>query len=474
VTARSAFDKIWDLHIVRELDDGSVLLHIDRHVLHELSSYQAFDGLRRHDRRVRNAELTFAVPDHILATTPGRTESTYAPGRDFVRALRSNARETGIRLFDLHDPRQGIVHVMSPELGIALPGATVVCGDSHTCTVGGIGAVAFGIGTSQLEHVLATQVIRMHKPKRMRVSLQGTLQPYVYAKDLILYLIGKLGAAAGTGYAVEYAGQVVRTMPIYGRLTLCNMAVEMGARIGFVAPDDTTIQYMHGREFAPKGSDWMVAERHWRSLVSDEDAIFEREESIDVSEVGPQITWGTSPQHVIGIDQRIPDPFKLPDPEARANALRALSYMGLKAGDQLDGLPIQYVFIGSCTNSRLPDLRAAAAVVRGQRVAQGVRAMVVPGSTSVKRAAEEEGLHRDFIRAGFEWHESACSMCGAINADKVRAGERCVATSNRNFEGRQGLNSRTHLASPAMAAAAAISGCITDIRRMGASWYAEI
>ena len=471
--ASTAFDKIWDLHVVRQLDDGSILLHVDRHVLHEITSYQGFDGLRRHGRRMRNPDLTVAVPEHILATDPGRTEDTYAPGAEFVRTLRRNVQSAGVELFDVHDPRQGIVHVMAPELGIALPGATLVCGDSHTCTVGGIGALAFGIGSSQVEHVMATQVMRMHKPARMRVNFHGALQPHIYAKDLILHLIGRLGAAAGTGFAVEYAGETIHRLPIEGRFTLCNMAIEMGARIGFVAPDEATIEYVRGREFAPRGVDWQAAEEHWRTLKSDVDAKFEREVNIDVTTLAPQITWGTSPQHVVNIDEPIPDPAALSDPEARAGAQRALHYMGLAPGDRLAGLPIQHVFIGSCTNSRLDDLRAAAAIARGHHVARGVRAMIVPGSTAVKRAAEAEGLDRDFIAAGFEWRESACSMCGAVNADKVGAGERCVATSNRNFEGRQGPNARTHLASPAMAAMAAIAGRISDVR-LAESSHAKI
>ncbi len=464
MSQQSAFDKMWDLHVVKVLADGSVLLHIDRHITHEITSYQGFDGLRKAGRTVRDPDLTVAVPEHILSTDPGRTEDTFAPGAEFVRTLRQNCLEAGIELFDVHDPRQGIVHVMAPELGIALPGATLVCGDSHTCTVGGIGALAFGIGSTQVEHVFATQVLPMRKPKTMRVTFEGALNPNVFAKDMILYLIGRIGARAGTGYAVEFAGPAISALPIEGRLTLCNMAIEMGARVGFVAPDEKTIDYVRDRPFAPEGAEWDAAVLHWRSLRTDPGAIFDHEVTIDASDIGPQITWGTSPQHVVNVSDPIPDPRLIKDPESRRNAERALKYMSLSPGDILANLPIQKVFIGSCTNSRLEDLRAAAAVIRGGHVAPGVRAMIVPGSTSVKRSAEAEGLDKVFLNAGFEWHESACSMCGAVNADKVGPGERCVATSNRNFEGRQGPNSRTHLASPAMAAAAAIAGRIVDIR----------
>lgn len=463
----TAFEKIWKLHVVKELSDGNTLLHVDRHLMHELGTYQAFDDLRKAGRTVRNPQLTVGVPDHILSTDPGRTESSFAPGSHFVRMLRHNAAQSGMALFDVGDPRQGIAHVMAPELGIALPGMTFVCCDSHTCTVGGIGAIAFGIGASQGEHVLATQVLSMRKPRTMRVWFRGELQAGVSAKDLILYLIGEIGVHAGSGHAVEYAGPVVADMPVEGRLTLCNMSIELGARIGFVAPDDKTIDYVRGREFAPTGSIWQAAERHWRGLVTDEGAVFDKEIEIDVTKVAPQITWGTSPHQVVGIGDPIPDPRMIPDPQARADAERAQAYMGVSPGMPLAGLPIDTVFIGSCTNGRLSDLQNAAAMIRGRRVAPGVRALVVPGSTSVKRAAEALGLDRAFLEAGFEWRESACSMCGAANADKVGPGERCVATSNRNFEGRQGPNSRAHLASPMMAAAAAVAGRIVDIRIWG-------
>jgi len=468
VSETTAFEKIWAPHVVAELGDGTHLLQVDRHLLHEVTSPNAFASLRRTRRGVRHPELTIAVQDHILATDAGRSDDTYPPGAEFVRALRRNATEYGIALIDVADPRQGIVHVVAPELGLALPGATIVCGDSHTCTLGGVGAVAFGIGTSEVEHVLATQVIRVRKPKSMRVEFAGALGRGVYAKDLILHLIGREGAKAGTGYAIEFAGQLVESLPIAARLTLCNMSIEMGARIGFIAADESTFEYLRGRPFAPTGSAWESAVAYWRHLKSDRDASFDRTIVVDANDVGPQITWGTSPEHVMSIDQQVPDPRALKSSAAREHAERAMAYMGLQPGMALDGLAIQAVFIGSCTNSRLDDLRVAARIVQGHRVAAGVRAMVVPGSSSVKRAAEAEGLDAHFIAAGFEWRESACSMCGAVNADRIEAGARCVSTSNRNFEGRQGPRVRTHLASPAMAAAAAIAGCLTDVRRVGA------
>jgi 3-isopropylmalate/(R)-2-methylmalate dehydratase large subunit len=464
---RTAFEKIWAPHVVEELADGTALLQIDRHILHELSSPIAFRSLRTAGRKVRHPELSLAVQDHILSTDPGRSDDTYPPGADFIRALRRNASEYGIALLDVGDPRQGIVHVVAPELGLALPGCTIVCGDSHTCTLGGIGAVAFGIGTSEVEHVLATQVIRVRKPKSMSVKFVGTLGRSVYAKDLILHLIGRAGANAGTGYAIEFAGPVVESLPIAARLTLCNMSIEMGARIGFVAPDASTFEYLRGRPFAPSGGAWAAALEHWSHLKSDREAVFDREIMVDAGDVAPQVTWGTSPEHVIGIDRTIPDPRALANPLAREHAERALAYMGLSPGMSLEGVPVRAVFIGSCTNSRIDDLRVAADVVQGRKVAVGIRAMVVPGSSAVKRIAEAEGLDATFIAAGFEWRESACSMCGAVNADRIEDGARCVSTSNRNFEGRQGPRVRTHLASPAMAAAAAVAGCLVDVRQVG-------
>ena len=412
---------------------------------------------------MRNPELTFATQDHIIATLPGRTEETWPDAAPYVRALRQNAAENGIRLFDIDDPAQGIVHVIAPELGLALPGLTLVCGDSHTCTVGGLGALAFGIGTSEIEHVLATQTLALARPKEMRITLDGSLGPGVSAKDVILHVIGRLGAAAGVGHAVEFAGQAVREMPVEQRLTLCNMGIEFSARFAMVAPDATVAAWLKGRPWAPAGADWDAALAQWETLHSDPDAVFDREERIDATQIAPQITWGTSPEHSIGINGRVPEPGG-----ARAAAMaRALDYMGLAPGMALEGLEVGSVFIGSCTNARLADLRAAGAVLRGRRVADGVRAMVVPGSRSVKRAAEAEGLDALFRDAGFEWREAGCSMCAAVNGDLVAPGTRCVATSNRNFENRQGRGARTHLASPAMAAAAAVTGRLTDVRRLG-------
>ena len=464
--ARTLLDHIWDAHVVATRPGGVALLHIDRHLTHDMTSARAFDGLRASKRRVRNPELTVCVQDHILATQPGRRDDSYAKGTPFIRALRNNAREFGIRLFDIDDREQGIVHVMAPELGIALPGMTVVCGDSHTCTIGGLGAVAFGIGTSEVEHVFSTQVLVLQKPKRMRVVFVGTLRPGVTPKDLSLYLIGRIGAAGGVGHATEYAGTAISAMGMEGRLTLCNMSIELGSRIGMVAPDDTTYEYLVGSPYAPQGEMWDRALAHWRTLPSDPAAVFDKEVQIDAKEVAPQITWGNSPQDVIAVTGVIPDPSHADTPERRQSWERAIRYMGLTPRQPIEGLKVDKVFIGSCTNSRLSDLRAAAAVVKGGKVAPGVIAFVVPGSSSVKRAAEAEGLNRVFLDAGFQWHEAGCSMCAGMNADQVESGQRCVATTNRNFEGRQGPGSRTHLASPVMAAAAAMTGKITDVRTM--------
>lgn len=460
--ARTLFDKVWDQHVVKRLDDGRDIVHIDRHVLHELTSPQAFDRLRAAGRSVRNPELTFATQDHIISTAQGRRDDSWADAAPYVRALRDNAANADIRLFDIGDPNQGIVHVMAPELGIALPGTTLVCGDSHTCTVGGLGALAFGIGTSEVEHVLATQTLVLKKPKTLRITINGAVAFGVFAKDVILYLIGRIGAGAGVGHAVEFAGEAVRAFPVEARLTLCNMAIEFSARIGMVAPDDLTFDYVAGRPYAPAGAAFDTALAHWRTLPTDSDAVFDREIEIDATDIAPQVTWGTSPQHSIGVDARVPEPRG----ETADAMTRAIDYMGLAPGTPIAGLPIDAVFIGSCTNARLSDLRQAARVARGRRVADGVRAMVVPGSTAVKSEAEAEGLDKVFIEAGFEWRESGCSMCVGINGDIVAPRQRCVSTSNRNFENRQGTAARTHLASPAMAAAAAVTGAITDVRRL--------
>lgn len=465
MSGRTLFDKLWDSHVVAQLGGERALIHIDRHVLHDLTSPQAFDGLRRAGRAVRNPELTFAVQDHLVATTRGRTDETVAGGAALIRALRDNTKAAGIRLFDLGDPRQGIAHVVAPELGLALPGMTLVCGDSHTCTVGALGIYAWGIGTSDVEHVLATQTLVQQRPRAMRVRFEGVLPPGVTAKDMALFLIGRIGIGGATGHALEFAGSAVRALDMEARMTLCNMAIECGARTALIAPDDTTFQYLHGRAYAPRGAAWDGALAQWRALAGDADAVFDCDQVFQANDIAPQITWGTSPREVLAIDGRVPDPAGVADSVARDAMQRALDYMGLAPGMPIEGLAVDHVFIGSCTNGRLTDLRAAAEVLRGRRVAPGVKAMVAPGSMTVKRDAEAEGLARIFIDAGFDWREPGCSMCAGLNADKVGARERCVATSNRNFEGRQGVLARTHLASPAMAAAAAVAGKITDVRR---------
>ena len=463
---RTLFDKIWDAHEIRRLSDGRSLLHIDRHVLHEITSVSAFADLEAAGRRVRNPELTAATQDHIPATRPGRTEDTFPPAREFVVNLRKNAKETGIRLFDLGDPHQGIAHVIAPELGITLPGLTLVCADSHTCTNGALGAVAFGIGSSDAGHVLATQTLALAKPKTLRITIDGELPFGATAKDLALYIIGRFGAGVGNGYAVEYVGAAITALSVEARFTLCNLSVEFGSRIGLIAPDEKTLDYVRGRPYAPKEETWKRAVAHWRTLYSDEDAPFDQEIRIDAAEVEPMITWGTSPEDAVPIGAVVPDPARLDTAELRHNKQAALDYMGLKPGAPLDGLPVSMVFIGSCTNSRISDLREVARIVSGKRVADGVRALVVPGSTAVKAAAEAEGIDKVLSEAGFEWHESGCSLCCALGADLVPSGQRCVSTANRNFEGRQGPGGRTHLASPAMAAAAAVTGTITDVRRL--------
>ena len=464
--SRTLFDKIWDEHVVVRRDDGSVLLHVDRHVLHDLTAQAAFAKLERAGRGVHSPGLTVATHDHIVSSDPGRRDDSYPAGAVFVGALREGAARHGIRLFGLGHPRQGIVHVMAPELGVTLPGSVLVCGDSHTCTNGGLGALAMGIGTSEVEHVLATQTLVARRPGTMRIVLSGRPGPGTSAKDLVLHVIGTLGSRGGAGHAIEYAGPAVVALSIESRLTLCNMSIECGARIGMVAPDDLTYEWLAGRPYAPSGGMWDRALAAWRTLPSDAEARFDRDVSIDVEGLAPQVTWGTSPDQVVPIDGRVPDPDDLPDPAARDSARRALAYAGLSPGTPLASVPIDVAFIGSCTNGRLDDLRAAAQVLHGRRIAPGVRGLVVPGSTSVKRDAEAEGLDRVFRDAGFEWRESACSMCAGVNDDRVDSGKRCISTSNRNFEGRQGPGSRTHLASPATVAASAVAGRITDVRRL--------
>jgi 3-isopropylmalate/(R)-2-methylmalate dehydratase large subunit len=459
------FDKIWDFHRVGERADGRDLIYIDRHVLHELHAHHAFAQLRKQGRGVHRADLTFAVQDHTVATKPGRGDDTNPSGTAFIKAMREGCREFGIRLFDVDDPDQGISHVVAPELGIVLPGATHAVPDSHASTVGGVGALAFGCGTSELAHILATQVMALKRPKRMRVRLDGRLGAHVSAKDVALRLIAELGVAGARGYVVEYGGPAVAAMPIEQRMTLCNLNIEMGGRSGFTAPDDTTFAWLSGRPFAPQGAMWDHALSQWRALATDADAVFDRDVTLDCATLEPQITWGTDPSQVVGISGRVPEAGAV-EPNRRAAAESAFAYMGLTPGTPLAGLPVGRVFIGSCTNARLPDLQAAAAVVRGRHVAEGVFAMVVPGSSTVKREAEAAGLDRVFRDAGFFWGESGCSMCAGGNGDRGEPGERCVSTTNRNFENRQGVKVRTHLASPATAAATAIAGRIADVRQL--------
>lgn len=459
------FDKIWDLHLVGQRADGRDLLYIDRHVLHELHAHHGFAYLQKEQRKVHRPDLTFAVQDHTVATKPGRDDDSNPTGAAFIRAMREGTHRNGIRLFDIGDPEQGISHVVAPEVGIVLPGATHAVPDSHASTVGGVGALAFGCGTTEMTHILATQVMALKRPKRMRARLDGRLGAHVSAKDVALRLIAELGVAGARGYAVEYAGSAISAMPIEQRMTLCNLNIEMGGRSGFVAPDDATFAWLAGRPYAPQGAMWDRALEHWRTLVTDDDAAFDCEVTLDCGRLEPQITWGTDPSQVVGISGRVPEPATL-DARRRPAAESAFTYMGLQPGTPLLGLPVNRVFIGSCTNSRLPDLELAAAVVRGRHVAKGVSAMVVPGSSTVKREAEAAGLDRVFREAGFFWGESGCSMCAGGNGDRGAPGERIVSTTNRNFENRQGPKTRTHLASPATAAASAIAGRIADVRQV--------
>jgi len=456
---QTLFDKLWSRHVIRELSDGRTLLRIDRHLIHDGSSRQAFDGMRRINRRFRSVGQNLAIVDHIVSTLPGRTGESHPPGRERIHALRDNAREFGVTLYDVDDPRQGIVHVVAPELGFALPGTTLVCGDSHTATNGALGALAWGIGTTEVMHVMATQSLLVRKPKRLRVVFDGKLPAGVFAKDLILYFIREHGVDAGSGYAVEYAGAAIEALCMEGRMTICNMSIEFGARMGMIGFDDTTREYVRGRPFAPAGVEWDRALADWSELHTDAGARFDREIRIDCTGLSPQVTWGNSPSALIGIDEALPNTT---DDSVR----RMLDYMDLRAGQKIEGVPIDYAFIGSCTNSRLSDLQAAAEVVRGRMVAPGVTALVVPGSIAVKTAAEALGLDQLFRAAGFEWRLSGCSMCVASNGDIVPPGKRAISTTNRNFEHRQGPRSRSHLASPAMVAAAAVTGRITDVRKL--------
>jgi 3-isopropylmalate/(R)-2-methylmalate dehydratase large subunit len=459
-------DKVWNEHVVADLGDGFALIHVDRQLIHDLSGTRALLALAEAGHPVRNPELTFATPDHTVSTQPNFDHA--GPRYEkCVDPLRQHSRRHGIRLFDIGEPGHGIVHVIGPELGLTLPGATILCGDSHTCTHGGLGALAWGIGVSEIVHVLATQTVIQRKPKRMRIAFDGALSNGVEPKDLILYAIGRLGSAAADGYAIEYAGSAIAAMSIEGRMTVCNLSIELGAKIGMVAPDDAAFQYINGRELAPAGENWERAVAHWRTLPGDDGAVFDSEVVIEAAGISPQVTWGTSPEHVVGIDQPVPDPAAEPDTDKRQAMAAALAYSGLEPGTPMEGISIDHVFIGSCTNSRLSDLRRAAQLARGRRVADRVCAWVVPGSQDVKHAAESEGLDRIFTEAGFEWREPGCSLCVGSNGETVAAGQRCVSTTNRNFVGRQGKGSRTHLVSPGMAVAAAVSGCIADVRKIG-------
>ncbi len=469
---QTLYEKIWAAHVVERRDDGTCLIYIDRHLVHEVTSPQAFDGLRLADRKVRRPDLTLAVPDHNLPTT----QRVDAQGRELpiadpesaaqLDALRRNTTEFGIDYIDANAVQQGIVHVIGPELGFTLPGTTLVCGDSHTSAHGALGALAFGIGTSEVEHVLATQTLLLSQSKTMEVRVDGELGFGVSAKDVILAIVGRLGAAGGTGYVIEFTGSVIRNLSIEGRLTIANMSIEAGARAGLVAPDETTFAYLKGRPMAPSGQAWDDAVAYWRTLPSDADAVYDKTLVLDAAEIAPGLTWGTSPEDFVSITGVVPDPESFADPAKRIAAQKSLDYMGLTAGTPMTEVAVQHVFIGSCTNSRIEDLRAAASIADGRHVAAGVRALVVPGSGQVKRQAEAEGLDRIFKMAGFEWREPGCSMCLAMNPDKVPPGERCASTSNRNFVGRQGPGARTHLVSPAMAAAAAVTGHLSDVREL--------
>ena len=458
------FEKVWNSHVVRELADGVALLYVDLHLVHEVTSPQAFAGLRRAGRSVRRPERTLATVDHNVPTGDRSLPIADTVAATQVDALGTNAREFGIELFDLTSPGQGIVHVIGPELGATQPGMLIVCGDSHTATHGAFGAFALGIGTSEVEHVLATQCIVLSKPRNLEARISGKRSPGVSAKDLILALIGKIGTAGAAGHVIEYTGDAIRALSMEERMTVCNMSIEAGARAGMIAPDEVTFAYLEGRPRAPAGPDWSIAVERWSALRSDPKARYETTVILDASTVGPQVTWGTTPGMVADISARVPDPWTMPTENEREAARRALEYMGLEPGTPLAGLPIDRVFLGSCTNARIEDLRAAAGIVRGRHVAPRVRAMVVPGSQRVKAQAEQEGLDRVFRDAGFEWRNAGCSMCLGMNADVLGAGERCAATSNRNFEGRQGRGGRTHLMSPVMAAAAAIEGQLVDVR----------
>jgi len=463
---KTLFDKIWDAHLVHRQDDGTCLIYIDRHLVHEVTSPQAFEGLRNAGRKVRSPERTLAVADHNVPTTDRSVGIEDSESRIQVEALEANAADFGVPYFGMDDIRQGIVHVIGPEQGFTQPGMTIVCGDSHTATHGAFGALAFGIGTSEVEHVLASQTLIQKPAKNMRITVEGDVPEHVTAKDIILAIIGKIGTAGGTGHVIEFAGDAITNLSMEGRMTVCNMAIEAGARAGMIAPDEKTFAYLKGRPMAPSGELWDQAVSWWQSLPSDAGAKYDTEITLKAAEIEPTVTWGTSPEDALPITAEVPDPKKISDMARRAKIERAIEYMGLQAGMKLTDIKIDTVFIGSCTNSRIEDLRAAAAIADGQKVKDGIRAMVVPGSGLVKQQAEEEGLDKIFIASGFEWREPGCSMCLAMNADKLSPGERCASTSNRNFEGRQGRGGRTHLVSPQMAVAAAINGHLSDVRSL--------
>ncbi|MDR5858298.1 3-isopropylmalate dehydratase large subunit [Halomonas eurihalina] len=475
MAGQTLYDKLWSQHLVKERDDGTALIYIDRHLLHEVTSPQAFEGLRLAGRRPWRLDANLATPDHNVPTTLLERAEGNAGIKDpvsliQVQTLDDNCESFGIEEFRINDPRQGIVHVVGPEQGATLPGMTVVCGDSHTATHGAFAALSHGIGTSEVEHVLATQCLLAQKMKNMQVRVEGELGEGVTAKDVVLAIIGRIGTAGGTGCAIEFSGSAIRGLSMEGRMTVCNMAIEAGARVGLIAVDDTTIDYLRDRHYAPRGEQWDAAVADWRNLVSDDDAVFDKVVTLDAAEIEPQVSWGTSPEMVAGIGGEVPDPAEADDDTARTGITRALEYMGLAPKQKITDIRLDKVFIGSCTNSRIEDLRAAAKVAKGRKVADSIAlAMVVPGSGLVKRQAEEEGLDQIFIDAGFEWREPGCSMCLAMNADKLGAGEHCASTSNRNFEGRQGYGGRTHLVSPAMAAAAAIAGHFVDVRQFDAA-----
>ncbi|MDY7532179.1 3-isopropylmalate dehydratase large subunit [Pseudomonas sp. Bout1] len=471
MAGKTLYDKLWDSHEVKRRDDGSSLIYIDRHIIHEVTSPQAFEGLRLAGRKPWRVDSIIATPDHNVPTTPERKGGIDAivdtVSRLQVQTLDDYCDEYGITEFKMNDVRQGIVHVIGPEQGATLPGMTVVCGDSHTSTHGAFGALAHGIGTSEVEHVFATQCLVAKKMKNMRVSVEGELPFGVTAKDIVLAVIGKIGTAGGNGHAIEFAGSAIRDLSIEGRMTICNMSIEAGARVGMVAADEKTIAYVKGRPFAPAGADWDAAVEAWKDLVSDADAVFDTVVELDATQIKPQVSWGTSPEMVLAVDQNVPDPAKETDLVKRGSIERALKYMGLKANQAITDIQLDRVFIGSCTNSRIEDLRAAAVIAKGRKVASTIKqAIVVPGSGLVKAQAEAEGLDKIFLEAGFEWREPGCSMCLAMNPDRLESGEHCASTSNRNFEGRQGAGGRTHLVSPAMAAAAAVNGRFIDVREL--------